>query len=125
MQITKAFGRVLLDTRADLTHDPGVDVEQVVAAHARTARDARRHDDHIGILDPAVLVGPGEAGIETFDRRRLGQIQGLALGNPVDDVEKHHVAQLFQAGEESQGAADVAGADQRDLIASHGVTSRF
>ena len=44
MQMTKAFGRVLLDAGADLLHHLEVDAEQVVAAHAGLARHAGGDD---------------------------------------------------------------------------------
>src|SRR3546814_2125339 len=94
-----------------------------VAAHTGLAGDPRGDDHHVGALDGGVAAGAGELGVIALDRSRLDEIQRLALRHPVDDVEEDDVAQLLQAGEQGQGAADVAGADQRDLVASHSFNS--
>src|SRR3546814_7535781 len=104
---------------ATLCRSLGVDAEQVVAAHARLAGDAGGDDDHVGALDGGIAAGAGEPGVVALDRGRLDEIERLALGHAVDDVEENDVAQLLEAGEQRQSAADVAGADQRDLVARH------
>jgi hypothetical protein len=43
----------------------------------------------------------------------------LAAGYAFDDVEEDDVAQLLEADEMRERAADHAGADQRDLLARH------
>ena len=45
----------------------------------------------------------------------LGQVEGLALGNPLDHVDQDHVAQLLLDQVLGDRGADVAGADDRDL----------
>ncbi len=50
-----------------------------------------------------------------MDRAGLGQVEGLALGNPLDHVDQDHVAQLLLDHVLGDGGADVAGADDRDL----------
>ena len=39
---------MLLDRLADRLDDPGIDADQIVAAHPRLARNAGGDDDHIG-----------------------------------------------------------------------------
>jgi hypothetical protein len=56
---------------------------------------------------------------EALDRPTLAEIQRLALRNALDHVEQDDVAQLADGGQVSQRAADIAGADQRDFLASH------
>src|SRR5262249_61593597 len=51
---------------------------------------------------------------------RLGEVEGLALRNPVNDVDEHDVAELTLHRILGDGGADVAGADHGDLRASHG-----
>ena len=118
MTMMKALG-VLLDAFADLGHDLGVNADEVVAAHPRLARDARRDDDDVGTSDDRIVVPAGEFRVETLDRRGLRDIEALALGNALDDVEEDDVAELLQPGEERERAADLTGADQRDLPACH------
>ena len=119
MQMTKAFGRVFLDAGADLLHHLEVDAEQIVAAHAGLARHAGGDDAHRRALDRLVGIGAGEAGVEAFDRRGLGEVERLALRNALHDVEQDDVAQLLEADQMRQRAADLARADQCNLVSRH------
>jgi len=104
----------------DLGHDLGVDADQVVAAHARLARHTGGDDHDIGALDGGIVIGSGVVGIDALDRSGLGDIQGLALRDAFSDVEHYDVAQLLQADQMSQGAADIAGANESDFFTCHG-----
>ena len=59
--------------------------------------------------------------IEADDRRRLQQVEGLALGHVAGlrDVQEDDVAQLGGGAPMGGGGADVAGADDRDFRPSH------
>ena len=110
---------------ADRLHDLGVDADQVVAAHARPAGDAGGDDDHVGALDGAITPRPPDAGVKPFDRGRFGDVERFALRNAADDIEQHDIAQFLQSGQMGQCAADVTGANKRDLVAGHESYSRF
>jgi len=110
---------MLLDRGADLAHDLGVDAEQVVAAHAGLARDAGGDDDDVGAGDRRVVGAAVDRGVEILDRRGLRDIERLALRHAVDHVEQHDVAELLQADQQRQRAADIARADERDLLTGH------
>ena len=58
-------------------------------------------------------------GIEAVDRRGLDEIERLALGDAFGDVEQHDVAELLEADEMGERAADLAGADQCNLGTRH------
>ena len=116
----EGVGGVLLDAGADLLHHLEVDAQQIVAAHAGLARHAGGDDADVGAVDRVIGVGAGEVGVETVDRGRLRDIERLALGHAFGDVEHHDVAELLQADEVSQRAADLTGADQSNLVARHG-----
>ena len=75
------------------------------------------HD--VGALDAGVVVGAGELGVEAFDRRGLGDVERLALRHALGDVEQDDVAEFLEADEMGERAADLAGADQGDLVARH------
>ena len=47
------------------------------------------------------------------------EVERLALRHAFDDVEQHDVAELLEADEMSERAADLAGADQRNLVTRH------
>ena len=49
----------------------------------------------------------------------------LAMPSACGNVEQDDVAQFLLAGEQRQGAANLSGADQRDLLASHAKISQF
>ncbi len=68
-----------------------------------------------------VVVGADDPGVVTDDRRRLGQVEALALGQPLDDVDEDDVGQAGLGDPLGGGGADVAGTDDGDLVASHGV----
>ena len=110
---------MFLDAFAHRLHDAGVDADQIVAAHARLPGDAGGDDNDVCAADGAIVFRPGHRRIEPFDRRGFGDVQSLALRNPIHDVEKDDVAQLFQTGEQGERAADIPGADQRDLVTGH------
>ena len=112
-------GGVVLDALADRLHHLQVDAEQIVAAHAGLARDTGGDDDHVGAGDILVIVRPGDLRVEALDRAALRQIERLALRHALDHVEQDDVAEFLLRGEMGERAADVAGADQRDLLAGH------
>ena len=120
MQMTKASGALRLDALADRLHHLQVDAEQIVAAHPRLAGDAGGDDDDVGARDVGIIVRALERRVEALDRAALGKIERLALRHALDDVEQDDVAKLLRGGEMGERAADIAGADQRDLVASHG-----
>ena len=112
--------RIGLDAFADGLHNLQIDAEQIVAAHPRLAGDTCRDDDDIGAGDIGVIIGALEGDIETFDRAALRQIERLALRHAFDNIEQHDITQSLGGGEMRQRATDVASADQRNFVASHG-----
>ena len=56
-----------------------------------------------------------------LDGGRFGDIEAFALRNALGDIEHGHVAQFFQADQMSQGAADIACADEADFYTRHGL----
>src|SRR5262249_31406801 len=59
-------------------------------------------------------------GIEAVDRRGLDQIERLALGVASGKVDQPAVASFLETDEMGEGAADLAGTDQRNLGTRHG-----
>ncbi len=49
----------------------------------------------------------------------LREVERLALRQALDDVEEHDVAQLFEADQMRERAADLAAADERNPAARH------
>jgi hypothetical protein len=86
---------------------------------SRLAGDSGGDDADVGAGDLGIILGAGELDVIAFDRPGLGEIERLALRDTLGDVDEDDVAQLANGGEVSEGAADHAGADQRDFRASH------
>jgi uncharacterized membrane protein len=51
----------------------------------------------------------------------LDDIERLALRHALGDIEHHRVAQILQAREQRERAADLAGADECDFRSGHGI----
>ena len=81
--------------------------------------DAGGDDADIGALDRLVGGGAGQFGIEAEHRRGLGDVERLAVRDAFRHVEEHDVAELLEAGEKSERATDLTGADQGDLGSGH------
>ena len=113
-------GAMLPDLDRDLLDDVGVGTDQIVAAHARLARDTRGDDHELASRRGLVIVRPHDPGVEPFDRRGLPLIEGFALGYPLDHVDEDDAARELLLGEAlSGGGAHVAGADDGDFV-QHG-----
>jgi hypothetical protein len=115
----EGIGTVGADAFADRLHHLEIDAEQVVAAHARLARNASGDDHHVRARDVGIVVRAGDAGVEALDRAALRKIERLALRHALDHVEQHDIAEALQGGEVGQRAADIAGADKGDFLAGH------
>ena len=81
--------------------------------------DAGGDDADVGAGDVGIVGRALELRVEVVDRAGLGDVERLALGNALGDVEQDDVAKLAHRGEVGQGSADHSGADQRDLLPSH------
>ena len=103
------------DPFADRLHHLEVDADQVVAAHARLARDTGGDDDHVGAGDVGIIVRPGDPGVEALDRAALRNVERLALRHAFDHVEQDDVAKLF-GRRLGKGARRVTGADEAILL---------
>ena len=102
-------------------HDAGVLGQQVVAAHPRLAGEAGGHDDDVRAGGVGVVVRAGDPRIVADDRRGLGEVEALALRQPLDDVDEDDVGQAGLGDALGGRGADVAGADDGDLVAGHGL----
>ncbi|KFB73988.1 MAG: hypothetical protein AW09_000740 [Candidatus Accumulibacter phosphatis] len=84
---------------------------------ARLARHAGRDDNHVGTVDGSVIAAAGQGAVEALDRPSLGEVERLALGDAVGDIEQRNVAQLLDAGEQGERTANLTGADKCNLLA--------
>ena len=93
--------------------------QQVVPAHPRLARHAGGDDADIGAFDVGIGLRALERRVKAFCRTGFGDVERLALGNALGDVEEDDVTQFLQCHEMRQRAADLAGADERDFGSGH------
>jgi hypothetical protein len=119
----EGVGAALLDVLADRDHHLGVDADEVVAAHAGFARHTRGDDHHVRAVQGSVVGASGKDAVERLDWRCLGDVEGLALGYPVDDVEQADVAKFLHAGEQGECAPDLPRTDECDFVSRHGAFS--
>ena len=66
-----------------------------------------------------VVVRAGDPGVVPDDRGRLGEVEALALRQALDDVDEDDVGQAGLGDALRGRRADVAGADDGDLVAGH------
>ena len=118
--IRTASGETLAARGHDRADDARVLGQQVVAAHARLARQAGGDHDDVGAGRVRVVVGAHDPHVVAHDRRRLRHVQRLALGQALDDVDEDDVREPRLSDALRGGRADVAGADDGDLGMGHG-----
>ena len=104
----------------DAAHDPRVLGQQVVAAHARLARQAGGDHDDVGAGGVGVVVGAHDLQSWPITGGGFRQVERLALRQPLDDVDEDDVRQPGLRDALRGGRADVAGADDGDLGMGHG-----
>ena len=117
--IRMAFRRVRHGLADDGADDARVLGHQVVAAHARLAGQAAGHHDHVRAGRLRVVVGAADLHVVPDHRRRLGEVERLALRQPLHDVDQHHVRQPGLGDALRGRRADVAGADDGDEGVGH------
>jgi hypothetical protein len=104
------IGRVFDDVTDHILHNFVVGVQQVVAAHARFARNTGRNHDDIGVRGIRIVIGAYNEGVASFDRHRLEQVQSLALRDAFDDIDQNHIGQLCGCNPMSRSGPHVASA---------------
>ncbi len=120
MQITKASGACCLMPLPTASMTLRLMPDEVVAAHAGLARHAGGDDHHVGALrSPHSRCAPTYLASKPSTGRGLGDVEPLALRDAFRDVEEDDVAEFLQADEVGERAADLSGADERDLLAGH------
>ena len=109
-------GAALGELLGDAADDARVLGEEVVAAHARLAREAGRDDADVGALGQRVVAAAGELGVELVDGGGLPEVEGLALRDPLLDIDEDDLVRHVFAGDAlCDGRAHVAGADDGDF----------
>ncbi len=117
------LGECCTDLADYIIHDFVVGVEQVIAAHARLARNSGGDHDDIGIGGVSVIVRADDAGVSFLNRHGFEQIKAFALRNAVDDVDQDYVRQFFGGNPVRSRGANVSRANNRNFL-THKFLSR-
>ncbi len=112
-----------LNALAHSLHDLRIDADQIIAAHARFARNTGGDDDHIRPFQVRIVIGARHFCIKPFNRGGLCDVQRLALRHAVNNVENNNVTQLLQTSQKRQGSANISRANQRNLVPCHEFTA--
>ena len=115
-----ASGECFAASVDDRPDDAGVLGQEVVPAHPRLAGEPGRDDDDVGAGRVGVVVRADDPAVVADDRGRLGEVEALALGQALDDVDEDDVGETGLGDPLGGGRADVAGADDGDLVPGHG-----
>ncbi len=70
-------------------------LQQVVAAHAGLAGNARGDDHDVGVGRGRVVVGAGDGHVALLDGHGFQQVQRLALRHAFDHVDQDHIGQFL------------------------------
>jgi hypothetical protein len=119
-----AVRRVADDLLGHRLHDLVVDVDEIVAAHARLARHARGDDDHVRPGAHRVVVAADDLAVRPDDGAALGDVQGDAGRLVLGDVDDDDVGEVALGDDARGGHADVAGAAYDCDFALHVCGSR-
>jgi hypothetical protein len=76
-------------------HNSRVRFHEVVTAHARLARKSCGDNYHIAVCSVGVIVCASDVCVIKLDGARFEQVERLALGDPLSDVDKHNIAQFL------------------------------
>ena len=115
----KGVGRVVANALPNRFHDLEIDAQQIIAAHPGLARDAGRHDAHIGASDVRVILRAFQVSIKPLRWPGFSDIERFALRNSFGDVEHDHIPQFLKRCEMGECTPDLSGAYQGDFGSGH------
>src|SRR5207249_9875517 len=98
---------------------------EIVPAHARRARLARGDHDHLRALGLRVAVRPDDVRLVAEHGSRLIDVECLALGQVLDDVDENDVRVVPPRQLLRDRGADRTGSDDRHLAPAHTRTPSF
>ena len=84
--------------------------------------ESRGHDHDVGAGGVRVVVRADDPGVVTDDGRGFGEVEALALWQAIDDVDEDDVGEPGLGDPLGGGGADIAGPDDGNLVALHGVS---
>ena len=91
--------------------------QQIVAAHARFARQPRRDHHHVRIRGRLIIIGSGDAHVIAFDRAGLRAYPALFRSARLPHIHQDHVGQFFKGEVQGAARAHVSAAHYSHFIA--------
>src|ERR1035441_2388081 len=115
---------MLTDIFRDGFDDAGVDVDQIIPAHAGLAGDTGGDDDDIAARSRFISRRAGNLAVIAFDGGRFVKIERLTLRHTIHlrDIDQNDITQLFGGSPVSGGGSDISGPDDADFRATHDET---
>ena len=110
---------MLFDCLGDACDDLCVDPNKVIPAHARFSGNAGCDDDNVRAGNVPIIGCARKGSVKAVNWRGLRDVQGFALGHAFHDVKEDDVAEIFQAGQVSKCAPDIAGTDKYNFFTRH------
>src|ERR1019366_8018117 len=80
---------------------------QVIAAHARLARDTGGDDHDVGVGGVGIIVGADDVRVAFLDRHGFEQVETFALWDTFDDVDENDIGQFLRGDSVRCGSAHV------------------
>ena len=114
------FGRVLDDLFDHAAHDAGIDRHQILARHARLARDPGGDDHDVGVGGLGHIGGADGVNRVAGDGAGLDQVEHLAFGQPFNHIHQDDLTAARDHRPMGDRRADKPGADDTDF--AHEVT---
>ena len=114
-------GRVLCNLFRNAAHNLHIGRDQIIAAHARLARQTRGDHHHIAVDNVFVIACANHGAVKSFNGRALHQVQRLALGHAFAlwNIQQHNVAQLLGGGPMRASGSNISSTNDRYFRSSH------
>jgi hypothetical protein len=97
-------------------NDFGIRRQQIITAHTRLARQARRDDDNIGAFGCSIIIRADDFHILADNRHRLQQVQGFPLWHSLYYVNQNKISNFTFSKPVCSGCARHACANDRDFV---------
>ena len=114
-----AVRRVLGDLLGGGPDDFVIGHQEIVAAHARFAREAGGDDRDIGVRGRLVIVGARDHHVIALNRAGLQQVERLTLRNAFHHVDQDDIGKFFIGNAQRAIRADISGAHNRDFLSQN------
>src|SRR6202789_2875628 len=93
-----------------IAHNAKIRVKQIIAAHARLARNACGNHNDVRVGRVCEVIGTQNRDTALLHRHRLKQIEHFALRDALDDINQYNIREFLGRNPVGRCCTDVAGA---------------